>query len=97
MRKHAQAHRVEVAVQSLPTWRFSVRDDGRGFDPAIQARDQAAHFGMQIMHERAASIGAKLVIESAPGQGTTVTLQLPTSDYPLRPSLPTPALTSHAA
>lgn len=95
VRKHAHARRVDVEVQSLPTWRFSVRDDGRGLDMAIQAKDRAAHVGMQIMHERAAAIGAHLTIESAAGQGTTVTLELPAPDYPLRSALPTPA--PHAA
>ncbi len=75
IRKHAQASTVAVVVQALPQWRFSVRDDGVGFD-LTQLRD-ASHVGLHIMRERAARIGAQVRIESALGQGCSVTLLLP--------------------
>ena len=46
-------------------------DDGAGFDPAAGSSGQ---LGLGIMRERAESIGADLRIESAPGQGTTVSV-----------------------
>jgi signal transduction histidine kinase len=49
-----------------------VRDDGRGFDPARAMAN--GHFGMAGMRERAASIGARLTVTSAPGRGTDVLL-----------------------
>jgi signal transduction histidine kinase len=50
-----------------------VEDDGRGFDPAKGIRGSA--YGLVGMRERAASVGAMLEISSAPGQGTTITVQ----------------------
>ena len=48
-----------------------VRDDGVGL-PSLPP--EGGHFGLNIMHERAASIGSQLLIESSPGQGTCVRL-----------------------
>lgn len=49
---------------------LEVVDDGCGFDPAAVRRDGS--YGMLGMRERAASIGATLSIDSAPGRGTRV-------------------------
>jgi two-component system nitrate/nitrite sensor histidine kinase NarX len=54
-----------------------VRDNGSGFDTA--QRHGETHVGTKIMRERAERIGASVLIESLPGQGTTVTLTLPTN------------------
>jgi signal transduction histidine kinase len=50
-----------------------IEDDGRGFDPAKGIRGSA--YGLVGMRERAASVGAMLEISSAPGEGTTITVQ----------------------
>jgi two-component system nitrate/nitrite sensor histidine kinase NarX len=77
VRKHAQARHVELRVESLPSWVFTITDDGRGLDPRLVQRQAQSHVGLQIMRERAAAIGATLDLRSAPGGGTTVTLRLP--------------------
>ncbi len=77
VRKHAQAQRVRVTVESLPRWTFAIADDGRGFDPQSAGAQAQAHVGLQIMRERAAAIGATLAVSSTPGAGTTVVLALP--------------------
>lgn len=51
-----------------------VRDDGRGFD---SAKSFPGHLGLRSMRERAASVGGVVVISSAPGQGTEVTIRVP--------------------
>jgi signal transduction histidine kinase len=51
---------------------LTVRDDGRGFDPA---RIPPNHLGLGIMQERARSIGAMMTIESQPGHGTRLTVE----------------------
>jgi signal transduction histidine kinase len=49
-----------------------VHDDGHGFDPAVPATGM----GLSLMAERAAEVGAVLVVESSPGGGTTVEVRL---------------------
>jgi two-component system, NarL family, nitrate/nitrite sensor histidine kinase NarX len=77
VRKHAGASRVEVELARGPGYRFVVRDDGRGFDPAGAPRDAADHVGLRIMRERAARIGGDVKVSSQPGAGTEVVLTLP--------------------
>lgn len=76
VRKHAQAHAVWVRLRQGPAFEVEVRDDGRGFDAAHAAPDET-HVGLRIMRERAARIGARVELESQPGQGTRVRLALP--------------------
>lgn len=76
VRKHARAREVWLEVQQTPAWSFEVRDDGQGFDAARDTLGET-HVGMRIMRERAARIGARVVVESVPGEGTCVTLTLP--------------------
>ena len=75
-RKHSGARRVELHVRRHPQWRFEVRDDGRGFDPASVPPD-SLHVGLGIMRERAQRIGATVQLQSAAGQGTRVCIDLP--------------------
>lgn len=77
VRKHAGASHVSLDVHKGSQWRFVVRDNGSGFDTA--QRHGETHVGTKIMRERAERIGATVLIESLPGQGTTVTLTLPTN------------------
>jgi nitrate/nitrite-specific signal transduction histidine kinase len=52
-----------------------VTDDGRGFD--VETTIPAGHYGLDIMGERAAEIGASLKVESKPGDGTEVVVTWP--------------------
>ncbi|MGQ3053307.1 MAG: type IV pili methyl-accepting chemotaxis transducer N-terminal domain-containing protein [Roseateles sp.] len=79
VRKHAQAHRVQVRLAHQPHWQIDVRDDGRGFDPAVDVPDDS-HVGLRIMRERAAKVGAAVALESRPGAGTLVRISLPESE-----------------
>jgi PAS domain S-box-containing protein len=56
----------------------TVRDEGRGFGPAVENR-LGAGLGLISMQERAAMVGGRLTIESRPGEGTTVRVELPAS------------------
>jgi two-component system sensor histidine kinase UhpB len=72
--KHASARHVEVTLEPLPGGlRMVVADDGSGFDPA---RAQEASWGFLTMRERAGAVGGNLGIESAPGRGTRVTVEI---------------------
>lgn len=80
--KHAGANVIEVTqTVNQDELVVSIRDDGAGFDVAAKLSPaQAGHYGMIGMRERAKQIGAELDWQSAPRQGTKVTLRcrLPT-------------------
>jgi signal transduction histidine kinase len=76
--KHAQVDRARVGVERKVGWLcVSVRDDGRGFDPARPTTQGGVHFGLQTMRERAESLGGTLTIDTAPGRGTRITAIVP--------------------
>ena len=77
VRKHSQATRVDLLVHRHPRWRFEVQDNGVGFEVA-SVPPNSLHVGLGIMRERAQRIGAVVQVESAPGQGTRVCIELPT-------------------
>ena len=74
IRKHAKATQVEVQLHLGSACILTIRDNGKGFD--LQHDTGETHVGLRIMKERAHRVGAQLDIDSAPGQGTTVTLIL---------------------
>jgi nitrate/nitrite-specific signal transduction histidine kinase len=68
--KHSGASNAWVNLSYGPEGvLMSIEDDGRGFDPASVPPN---HLGLGIMQERAAAIGAVVVIESEPGAGTHI-------------------------
>lgn len=73
--KYAGASQVTITLTfQTGAVRLSVRDNGRGFNPA----DIRPHsLGLGIMRERAQKIGAVLTIESRIGEGTVVTVDCP--------------------
>lgn len=74
--KHAHASHVEIVVESSDGVPYlKIQDDGLGFDPQnIDAPTDQPHWGLITMEQRAASIGARLAIDSAPGRGTQVSV-----------------------
>lgn len=72
--RHARATAVDLTLavgeQEL---RLEIRDDGRGFDPSAAS----GGMGMTSLRERARALGGRLVIDSAPGKGTRITLSVP--------------------
>ncbi len=77
VRKHARATRVNVRVQRHPEWRFEVQDNGIGFDAGRTLAPDSLHVGLRILRERAEGISARVEVQSAPGAGTTVCIELP--------------------
>ena len=57
--------------------RFSVADDGRGFDPAARPGMEQGHFGLEGVMERVKSLDGTARIESAPGRGARVDVDIP--------------------
>ena len=56
--------------------RFSVGDDGCGFDPATRPGVAQGHFGLQGIRERLNKFNGEIAIDSAPGRGTKVTISM---------------------
>jgi PAS domain S-box-containing protein len=74
--KHANAHQVRVTLSwTAATIRLAVEDDGLGFDP--QAPDRPKGLGLVGMQERFETLGGRLEVESAPGQGTHLAAHVP--------------------
>lgn len=75
--RHARPGHVKVRVRVEDgVARVMVRDDGKGFDPAAALRAGRSR-GLVGMRERAELLGGTLEIDSAPGEGTTVTAGIP--------------------
>jgi PAS domain S-box-containing protein len=73
-RRHSAALRVEVILSAeRRRMRTEVADDGRGFDPAFVREG----LGISGMRERASALGGWLEIESEPGKGTSVRVEIP--------------------
>jgi signal transduction histidine kinase len=71
--KHAGASQVTATLQHLPDGvKLAIQDDGRGFDPTSVPPER---MGLRIMRERAGAVGAELVVDSAPGEGTRVAVE----------------------
>ncbi|MGV0986219.1 MAG: type IV pili methyl-accepting chemotaxis transducer N-terminal domain-containing protein [Limnohabitans sp.] len=92
VRKHADAQGVEIEIHKGEPWRFLVRDDGVGFSEGGQRSE--LQVGLRIMRERADQIGASVTVDSAVGQGTTVTLRVPTAFLPKTKLTPIAELSS---
>lgn len=75
--RHGQAKSVRIAGECHgSTVRFSVRDDGRGFDAATAPGPAKGHFGLHGIRERLKSFKGALDVRSEPGHGTEVTVTL---------------------
>ena len=75
--RHGRARRIAVSGrQQNETISFSVRDDGCGFDPSSHPGQAQGHFGLQGIKERVAKLRGKVTVESTPGSGTTITVEI---------------------
>ena len=71
--KHAGASRVDIQLKhEKGAVELCIRDDGRGFDPE---QTPPGHYGLSIMRERAAAVGATLSITSQPGHGAEIVIR----------------------
>ena len=77
--RHAQASRAEVNIQKLPgSIGMTIKDDGKSFhvERAMHARG-SKHLGLLGMRERVEMVGGSFCVQSAPGRGTTVRVEVP--------------------
>ncbi len=79
VREHAGASRVALTLTyHLDEVVLDVRDDGRGFDPAQVRATGTRGRGLAGLRDRAEALGGRADVESAPGEGTTVSVRFPT-------------------
>lgn len=76
--KHSGATVITVVLEEIgDRIRIMICDDGKGFDPqAYQDPAKRQSWGLLIMRERAESIGGTFSIDSVPGEGTTIIVEI---------------------
>jgi PAS domain S-box-containing protein len=83
--RHSKSHRAEVRLsQSADRIQVEIRDWGVGFDPLGR---MGKRFGLQGIRERARLLHGRAVIESSPGVGTRVYVELPISGVPRKAAI----------
>ncbi len=80
--KHAAATEVHIRVTADPAaFTLTIEDNGCGFlPPGAQLENQkslSAFHGLQTMRERIESLGGQFTLDSTPGRGTTISIQVP--------------------
>lgn len=77
--RHARARTVTVVLLRTPaSIQLLVEDDGSGFDvTSVLSQGTGPHLGLHGMRERVALVGGDILIESTPGSGATISVQLP--------------------
>jgi two-component system NarL family sensor kinase len=72
--RHSGARYVHITIRDRQgTLVLDVHDDGAGFDVSGSNGDQSRGRGLQNMRRRAAQVGGRFDIVSAPGRGTRIT------------------------
>jgi len=81
--KHANAKHVQVSllVKGQELLQLRIKDDGCGFDIQnldFQEMEKAGHgYGLRDMAKRAQDVGGRWTVTSVPGQGTSITVNIP--------------------
>jgi signal transduction histidine kinase len=73
--RHGEAHEVWISLRTDRGLFVRIVDNGRGFDPAGPKRPDS--MGVESMRERIEALGGKFAIESSPGSGTRIEIELP--------------------
>lgn len=78
--RHAQVTRVNIQIDfDGDATRMMIGDNGVGFDVDLLSQpndDERSHWGLRIMAERAGSIGGVFRVESSPGAGTRIIVEV---------------------
>jgi signal transduction histidine kinase len=75
--RHAGATMLEIEVEALfDALVVTISDDGCGFSTSAVVPD--GHFGLRLLSDLTADAGAGLVVESTPGSGTSIRVEVPT-------------------
>ncbi len=90
IRRHAEAHEAVLTLSYLEDRVIlDVRDDGRGFDPAVAddgRNEVGGGLGLRGLEARLVLLGGGLEVESTPGEGTVLVAQVPVGGAPSAPA-----------
>jgi signal transduction histidine kinase len=76
--RHASATRIQIRLnRSGGKLRLSIRDNGSGFDRAVERK---GGMGLVSMEERVRELGGRIAVKSAPGAGTQIEVELPAAE-----------------
>jgi len=76
--RHARASEIQLSLtRNQSAYRASLSDNGVGF--VVSATEGGNHYGLKGMKERIAKLGGTLDIDSAPGKGTRIEIEIPFS------------------
>jgi signal transduction histidine kinase len=82
--KHAGAGEVNVTLSYMADQvALDIQDDGAGFEVSMlnsSTRQENGGYGLRAMRQRVGQIGGTVILESTPGQGTTLAIQIPIAD-----------------
>lgn len=75
--RHSGAEHVDVTLARQGSGTLlRIADDGNGFEPTA-TRQAGRHLGLVSMRDRANGVGGRLTVESEPGKGTTIEMEVP--------------------
>jgi len=79
--RHSGARTIDVLLERQPRamW-LTIADDGRGFDPAAAGQNGLGLIGIR---ERVGALNGTLTLETGPGAGTRLAVQIPLEEVPL--------------
>jgi signal transduction histidine kinase len=76
--KHAGTYWAQVTIERGERFLgIEVRDEGRGIENVMVALDQRERFGLASLQERIGYLNGTVAIDSEPGRGTAIRLQVP--------------------
>jgi ligand-binding sensor domain-containing protein/signal transduction histidine kinase len=76
--RHADARHIAIRLKyDEDSLALSIRDDGHGFQRSTPEDGQRGHFGIPVMEERARKLGGMLWLQTSPGGGTEVIVNVP--------------------
>ena len=74
---HGKARKITVVLDyAFHELKLEISDDGEGFDPACPSHTPGRGFGLHSMRHRASVMGGRLELDSAPGNGTRLTVRI---------------------
>ena len=87
--KHSGAQTVKIRLELNPgRVVLQIKDDGKGFVPETCAGPKDGHFGLLGIRERTERLGGQVWIASAPGNGTSIRVEIPLHSPDGQPSQP---------